>query len=192
MTNTFHGLPELSTSHPVASNLSASWQILNSQCSNESNQHYPHGNWLVLPSTQHTLQHYPEAENLQKYFNSHAQQLWAMYPKYKVHVALLNIKWIKVYEKIALKVNGVSAKHGNVIVLSAVNVIIVDLFFGTDYEISISDDSHCGSWIMLKKEFYIVLSFMRKIIRYLQLTGPYFGYSKIPPLGTRSDLLHLW
>ena len=68
-----------------------------------------------------------------------------MYPKYKVHVALLNIKWIKVYEKIALKVNGVSAKHGNVIVLSAVNVIIVDLFFGTDYEISISDYSHCGS-----------------------------------------------
>ena len=66
-----------------------------------------------------------------------------MYPKYKVHVALLNIKWIKVYEKIALKVYGVRAKHRNVIVFSTVNVIIVYILFGTDREISISDNSHC-------------------------------------------------
>ena len=47
------------------------------------------------------------------------------------------------YEKIALKVYGVRAKHRNVIVFSTVNVIIVYILFGTDREISISDNSHC-------------------------------------------------
>lgn len=49
------------------------------------------------------------------------------------------------YEKIALKVYGVGTKHRNVIVFSTVNVIIVDIILGTNCEISISDDSHCGS-----------------------------------------------
>ena len=66
-----------------------------------------------------------------------------MYPKDEVHVALLNIKWIKGYEKIALKIYCVGAKHRNIIVFSTVNVIIVDILFGTDGKISISDNSHC-------------------------------------------------
>ena len=53
------------------------------------------------------------------------------------------------YEKIALKIYCVGAKHRNIIVFSTVNVIIADIIFGTDSEISISDDSHGGSWIML-------------------------------------------
>ena len=168
------GLPTIGLHeyHPDYYQLSHSWLYsIGGGLRFQSNQPY-------LSPIQHLSQRFPENKGCKIGVDKKILICFRYYLQNEVHVALLDVKWVILHRKFALKICTIHSWYGNLIIFSLVQAIVVKLRIWAYAKTSISSNCHCGSQIMLKGEtsVHIIEAHFYSQENFLPWKDPFFWY----------------
>ena len=135
------GLPTIGLHeyHPDYYQLSHSWLYsIGGGLRFQSNQPY-------LSPIQHLSQRFPENKGCKIGVDKKILICFRYYLQNEVHVALLDVKWVILHRKFALKICTIHSWYGNLIIFSLVQAIVVKLRIWAYAKTSISSNEECRS-----------------------------------------------